>query len=112
MEYTLDSVTHAIDCLKEKLNIKKVEHQSLLSSIEDLTEKKQNVYYFGVLSFGNNIENIGVNLLNNRFIDCEINTQIISLFDNISFDKLDSNEIAKGQFRGFILFTEPSSYVA
>lgn len=111
MEYTLDSVVHAMECLKEKLNIKKIEHQALLSSLEDLSERKQNVYYFGVLSFGNNIENIGVNLLGNRFIDCEVDTQIISLFENISFDKLSSQQIAKGQFRGFILFTEPSSYI-
>ena len=112
MEYTLDSVTHAMQCLKEKLKIKKIKHIPMLGSLEEIWSKKDNVYYFGVVTVGHNIENMKLMLLGVNFIEIQTDTQIISLFDHMTFDKLESNTIAQGQFRGFMLLCEPSSYVS
>jgi hypothetical protein len=110
MEYTLDSITHAVECLKEKLNIKEVTTIPLVANLDKLTEIRNNVYYFGVLTTGDNTINIGLNLLGMNYIDVQVNSQIIGLFDSITTELLDGETVTKGQFRGFTIITEPSAY--
>ena len=47
MEYTLDSVTHAMECLREKLNIKEIQHIPMLGSLEDLSDKTEVLGVYG-----------------------------------------------------------------
>jgi hypothetical protein len=113
MNYTLDSVQHAIECLREKLNIQKISKTALVCGLDELTEKNNNTYYFGVLNIGENVTNCQLQLFGMNFIDIPFNNQIICLFDNIDLSLNPSSEtsIHKGQFRGFILVTEPSGYI-
>lgn len=109
MNYTLDSLVHAESCLREKLNIKEVSSTPIIAQLKELT-KKRNVYYFGVLTIGHNVQNVNLNLLGTNIIRLENNNQIICLFDTLTFTQEDKQGTS-GQFRGFEIITEDSGFI-
>lgn len=112
MQYTLDSVTHAIECLKEKTNSKKVEYLPLVATLEEISYRENNHYYFGVITTGNNIDKITLNSFGIDFIEVDGNSQIVALFSWIQFERITGNtDFPQGQFRGFRLITENSTYI-
>lgn len=113
MNYTLDSVEHAKEVLKETLKIKNVTAIPVVLDLEQLTKKELNNYYFGVITIGSNIEKLNLSLFGLNFIDVEKNSQIIELFDFLTITKVVNDlNYSKGHFRGFRLITDSSTFEA
>jgi hypothetical protein len=112
MDYTLDSKVHVVECLKKKLNIERVTEEPVLLNLDEIKNHEENVFYFGVLTVGSNIETVKLNLFNINFIDIETNSQIIGLFKYIDIIKIENDlKFPKGQFRGFRLNAESTSFI-
>lgn len=106
MEYTLDSKKHVEEVLKHKYKAKKV--ISDLHDTEDLNSfsHTDKIYYFGVISIGNNVEYCQVLTNNKKIIRGDKNSQIIEYFTDLKFyDALgvEITENVEGQFRGHSL---------
>lgn len=103
MDYTLDSVTHAINCLKEQYDDYRIDKKSVLYSGQDLKklEEREKRYFFGVLTCSQGVK---ANLMFNQndLITVDPGSQIILMFSAASF--VDDAGLAiepKGLFRGF-----------
>lgn len=98
----MDSVTHVNELLIEKnrgkATLKKVYYTD---DLKQLSEKADNVHYFGVLTLGDNEFNVVLKSESDRDI-CTIskNSQIIEMFSNLEYT-LPANSDIKGHFRGF-----------
>lgn len=111
MNYTLDSIHHAVETLKENYKTHEITFKPLFTSLNNLKESKNNIYYFGLISFRNSINSetnqpfdtpLTISELNFPIIDIEPNSQIIELFRNISSESLPPPLISfNGHFRGF-----------
>ncbi|WP_034039772.1 hypothetical protein [Wocania ichthyoenteri] len=104
MQFTLDSITHVEESLKEANKGKEVNSFPVI--INDLNDvsKLSNRLYFGILTVGSNVTKAVLKDENdNEIITILKNSQIIEFFSEVSFlDDLDA-ELAtpKGHFRGF-----------
>jgi hypothetical protein len=106
MNYTMDSVEHAKEVLKEKTKLPVRSCIPLFSTdIKDLNHFK-NRYFFGILNIGNNVETGSLSFENNLVINVSTNSQIISLFQSLDCIALEGTESSsdyefEGSFRGF-----------
>jgi len=105
MQYTLDSREQVLAGLHELYPSKKIKSKSALltNDLTRLKEENEGVFYFGVLTLGNNIK-ATLNFEGLETIEVQKNSQIIELFSNISLTKDDGTpliEVPKGFFRGF-----------
>jgi hypothetical protein len=108
MNYTLDSVEHAKECLKQELNIKKIDVIPIFCPIHKLEYSKENIFYFGVFTLGPNIDILSIESFGMTVLEMESNSQGYFLFKNAGAT-FSSGNIPFGQFRGFQLICENSS---
>jgi len=106
MNYTLDSVEHAKQVLINETKLKIKDFTPVfITDLEELVTK-QNRYYFGVLTLGNNVQTGILKYADNDLISCIANSQIIQLFQSlecIEDTEVESTSIYsfEGCFRGF-----------
>ena len=105
MRFTLDSVAHFEQILKDIYKGYKVETTPILiHNLNDISIAKDNIYYFGVLTFGNNCLSNDIYFDQNKIINVGSDAQIIEGFSNVV---ITANalpvEIPQGHFRGFII---------
>ena len=110
MQFTLDSVKHAKAVLKEQYKQREITKTPvLISDLSELFTAKENTYFFGVTTIGDNPNDVKFyNEVTDDILKVRPNSQSILLFKNLkSFDS-DNNEVTaiKGQFRGFELRIE------
>lgn len=99
MQFTLDSVAHAKQCLKQNYKDKEITVNEKLCSLEALLENDSNdTFYFGVVTNGTGSEIILQNEHDHDFVTVDKNNQIIVLFHTIK--KIGN---VYGQFRGYEL---------
>lgn len=112
MEYTLDSVTHAKEALKNLLKCKKIEAYPKVCFLKELENQKDNVYFFGVISIGSNFSYAVPRFHGLDMLKLDTDSQIILLFDELYINnKLDAPNTTKGFFRGFQLITSEHNYI-
>lgn len=121
MQYTLDSVVHAVSTLEKEFKRKVMSYEVGLKNLNQLHKNNhsQNVYYFGVLTFGdkamkgdNIIELDTLELLHSPnlppLISQQSNSQIVELFNSVNPTYEDRAvdthlDYIAGRFRGFQL---------
>jgi hypothetical protein len=103
MDYTLDSVQHAISTLKEKFEGYKIFKKSRVFSGEELNQLKaqENKYFFGVLTCSDQ-RTIDLEFEENQILTVDSGSQIIEFFTSANFKDLEGLEATpEGLFRGF-----------
>lgn len=105
MQYTLDSREQVLAGLQEMYPSKKIKTKDTLitADLNRLKEENGGVFYFGVLTLGNNLK-ATLNFEGVETIEVQKNSQIIELFTSINLTKEDGTpllETPKGFFRGF-----------
>lgn len=108
MDYTLDSVQHAISTLKEKFPDNKIIKKSRVLSGEKLNGLKaqENKYFFGVLTCSDN-RTINLKFEEDQILTVDSGSQIIEFFTAANFKDLEENEAEpEGLFRGFEIIVQ------
>lgn len=109
MNYTLDSVKHFRNCLKElkrDFDVSKPKPLYLSSDKTELTNSasSKKTYYFGVLTVGSECT-ADLYFDGNKVSTVRKNSQIITEFSHVVYHDLGGNEITDssegGSFRGF-----------
>lgn len=106
MQYTLDSVHHFVECLKNKHKSSVVTQEPILyigAEVQNLNNKNPNKYYFGILTVSGD-HNANLKYSGNvPYIEVSENSQIIEGFQSVSYQDNTGAEIAEpiGFFRGF-----------
>jgi hypothetical protein len=102
MNYTLDSVKHAKECLQELKKTTKIIETPIVTSLSDLENNVENIFFFGIVTNGSNNEKINFFLEDKKIITIAKNSQVIVLFSSIDIVKISGNvDEPEGQFRGF-----------
>lgn len=106
MNYTLDSVKHAKECLKQSNKGRDIIDLPIIKNVSEILDNPdKEIFYFGVVTIGENTPTNETDLVN--FYD-ENDTKIISVLPNnqivLLFNRMTSvNANLSGQFRGFEL---------
>ena len=112
MNYTLDSITHAVAAVKATLQEKVISVEPILiTDFSELGKRIQKRYLFGRMTVGNGMTKVTFLLNNEPIIEVDPNSQIDLLFDRVYafFEDEDLNgKDFMGQFRGFEIIVEGS----
>jgi hypothetical protein len=102
MDYTLDSVTHAMEVI-QTLNKDNaiIKEPFFTTDLTQLVDQNRLIYYFGVITNGSG-ENCLIYFKDAQVIELDQNSQIYLLFSHIN-EGYNNTQLAnlKGQFRGF-----------
>lgn len=109
MNYTLDSVKHAKECLEQQYKGQKVTYIPVVKTLKEIANNEtKGLFYFGIVTCGNQdpaTETHKIEFFDEtetKIIEVLPDNQIIILFKNV----VPTNVDEYGQFRGFELHVE------